>query len=227
MWKSKTNMHQKSIKVWDVYIRAFHWLLVISIVASWITIELRQMQLHELCGYFILFLLITRLCWGVIGSSTARFARFIKGPLHSWRYLISSMKGRSDYHTGHNPAGAWMVIAFIIVLGAQIATGLLSNNDVGFSGALADQVSKDKSDRFTELHGLIFNLLLMAVWLHLVAVFFYVLVKNQNLIKAMITGKKPEDQTNRSEKIRLYGTKRLLPVLIISAIPIVYLYCFA
>jgi cytochrome b len=84
----------------------------------------------------------------------------------------------------------WMIIVMMLVIGFQLVSGLLSNNDLGFSGVLSDYVSKEMSDTFTQLHSINFEILVGIIWLHLVAVFFYVLVKKDNLIKTLLTGKK-------------------------------------
>ncbi|MCF2947868.1 cytochrome b/b6 domain-containing protein [Paraglaciecola aquimarina] len=191
------------IKVWDLATRLFHWVLVLNIFLAWYTIENRMIELHEIAGHSLLALLVFRVLWGVIGSSTARFTQFIKYPRVAIRYLINSVKFSTPHSTGHNPAGGWMVIVMLVILGFQVISGMLSNNDLGFSGALSDYVSKGMSDTFTQLHSLSFDFILFIVWIHLVAVFFYVLVKKDNLVKAMFSGDKNIEQTSQSEKVKL------------------------
>ena len=181
-------MHK--IKIWDGATRFFHWALVLNIFLAWYTIENRLIELHELSGHCLIALLLFRLVWGLVGSSTARFKHFLVHPITAFRYLNQSLRLRAHHQIGHNPAGGWMIVIMMLVIGFQVVSGLFSNDDLGFSGALSDYVSKDMSDTLTQLHGINFDLLLAIIWLHLVAVFFYVLVKKDNLIKTMFTGKK-------------------------------------
>ncbi|WP_111979570.1 cytochrome b/b6 domain-containing protein [Algibacillus agarilyticus] len=184
----------KTLKIWDSATRIFHWALVINIVAAWYTIENRLIELHEIAGHCLIGLLVFRLIWAILGSRTSRFTHFVVQPFAALRYLNKSIRLQAHHQVGHNPAGGWMVIVMMCVLGFQVFSGLLSNDDLGFSGALSDHVSKALSDTFTQLHRYSFNALVTLIWLHLVAVFFYVLIKKDNLIKAMFTGKKTVEQ---------------------------------
>lgn len=219
-------MHPDSgkVKVWDLPTRVFHWSLVLSVFACWFTIENRWILAHQVSGAAVLGLLIFRLLWGIVGSRTAKFTDFVKWPWTAARYLWSSLHKHDDYHTGHNPAGGWMVIAVLVILGFQGITGLFANNDLGFSGPLADHVSKDTSDKATQLHVLNFNLILALVWLHLIAVFLYVLVKRQNLVRAMITGKKPVEQAGKDNSVAFASPWTIAATLIVSAVALVIIF---
>ncbi|MCU4676564.1 cytochrome b/b6 domain-containing protein [Catenovulum sp. 2E275] len=206
------------VKVWDISTRAFHWLLVIAIFSCWLTMEMRWLDAHLYSGLFIAFLIIYRLIWGIIGAKTARFSDFVKWPWHAVRYLLKSFNRHDDYHAGHNPAGGWMVIIFLLVILSQVISGLFANDDIGFSGPLADWVVKQSSDFATFLHGWIFNALLGLIWLHLVIVFFYVLVKKQNLVKAMLTGKKPAQQAPGAEQLFFVSSFRIVLAFILALI---------
>ena len=169
---------------------------------------------------FILLLFIYRIIWGFIGAKTARFSDFIKWPWHAVKYLIASFNKHDDYHAGHNPAGGWMVVLFLLCISVQIFTGLFANDDVGFSGPLADWVVKELSDFATQIHALLFDFLLILIWLHLVVVFFYVVVKKQNLVKAMVTGKKPRSQAGEISQLFFVSPIRMgLAVLIAASLP--------
>lgn len=191
----------KNVKVWDLPTRLFHWCLVLLIIAAWLTIENRMIEAHEIIGHTLLGLIIFRVIWGIIGSTTSRFSHFIAHPIKSLLYLKASLNLKSPHSTGHNPAGGWMVIGMLLVIAFQVVSGMYANNDLGFSGALSDSVSKSMSDTMTQLHALNFTIIVTLVWVHLVAVFFYVLVKNENLIKAMFNGHKPSNQTNANESL--------------------------
>lgn len=223
-------INSKAIKVWDILTRVFHWALVVSFFLAWLTMNLGWLTAHKITGYFILFLLLYRILWGLVGSSTARFTQCIKGPREVGRYLRRALNMHDDYHPGHpghpghNPAGAWMVLVFLLVLLAQVLTGLFANNDLGFAGPLADSVLKETSDFLTRLHGLLFNVLLVLTWLHLVAVLFYVFVKGQNLVLAMITGKKPQEQAGDTGSLFFASSQRALLTLVLALVLPLYLF---
>lgn len=191
----------KNVKVWDLATRIFHWSLVLLILAAWLTIENRMIDIHEIIGHTLLALIIFRIIWGIIGSTTARFSHFITSPIKSLAYLKASLNMKSPYSTGHNPAGGWMVIGMLLLIGFQVISGMYANDDLGFSGALSDSISKSMSDTMTQIHALSFNIIVTFIWIHLVAVFFYVLVKNENLIRAMFNGKKPVNQINPNDNL--------------------------
>ena len=185
---------QDSTMLWDLPIRLFHWSLALSILASWITINVGWLTGHLISGITVLVLIAFRIVWGFVGSTTARFISFVTWPWIAARYLLRSLGDEHQYHGGHNPAGGYMVIALLLILITQVTTGLFSNNDLGFAGPLADTVSKDDSDSATIVHAIIFDFILLMVWLHVLAVFYYALVKRDSILNAMITGRKPLSQ---------------------------------
>ncbi|GLR69274.1 cytochrome b/b6 domain-containing protein [Agaribacter marinus] len=213
----------RQTKVWDKGIRVFHWALVVCIVGAWYTIEQRMMDWHRGFGYAIAALLIFRVIWGVVGSTTARFTDFVVKPSTAYGYLKDSLRLKSSTHNGHNPAGGWMVISFLVLLAFQVISGLYSNNEIGFNGAFSDSIPKALSDQFTQWHALSFDIITLAIWLHLVAVFFYVLVKRQNLIKALFSGKKPSEQANPTQTLRFFEKGRLWLCVCMAILPIIYL----
>ncbi|MDU0353725.1 cytochrome b/b6 domain-containing protein [Paraglaciecola aquimarina] len=212
-----------SVKVWDSAIRLFHWAIVICVFGAWLTMENRWILAHEIFGYSLLSLIIFRLMWGLVGSTTAKFSHFITSPNKAIRYLQASLKLSAEHHSGHNPAGAWMVVVLLGLLLLQTLSGLYSNNDLGFTGPLADGISKQLSDWFTQLHAWNFNLILAAIWLHLVAVFFYVLVKKENLVKAMFTGEKPKEQAGKYQNLKFVSSIKALLLLFVAALAVMIL----
>jgi len=175
------------VRVWDIPIRLFHWSIVVLLLVSWVSADQGFMKVHLWSGLTVLALLLFRVLWGLFGSTTARFVDF----LHPPRKVVAYLRGQEKaLYAGHNPAGGWMVAVMIGVLLAQALTGLFSNDGLHFTGPLALWVSDDVSTRITGLHGTIFNIILVLVWLHVVAVGFYLLVKNHNLVAAMFTGRK-------------------------------------
>lgn len=177
------------VRIWDVPVRLFHWSIVLLVIISWVSADNGYMRVHLVSGVTILVLLLFRLLWGVVGSTTARFSAFVRGPRAVLQYLRASRAG-VVHHPGHNPAGALMVVALILVLLAQVLTGLFANDGIRFYGPLALMISSDGSDLLTRIHALVFNAILLMVWVHVVAVFFHLLVKRENLIRPMITGLK-------------------------------------
>ncbi len=151
------------------------------------------MQGHVLAGQAVVALVIFRVLWGLMGSRTARFTDFLAGPRKVMAYIASVRGGKEHAETetlGHNPAGGWSVMALLLLLAVQAGTGLFANDDIFTEGPLASLVSKGTSDSLTGLHHLIFNGLLAIIILHVGAVFFYLLVKRENLIRPMVTGRK-------------------------------------
>ncbi|MEO8300340.1 MAG: cytochrome b/b6 domain-containing protein [Rhizomicrobium sp.] len=203
------------VRVWDIPTRLFHWSIVLLLGVSWVSADQGYMRVHLVSGLALLSLLLFRIAWGLVGSTTARFSNFLHPPRRVVGYLKGLAGGDRIFHAGHNPAGGWMVLALIAVLLAQVATGLFANDGVRFSGPLALLVSEDISSRITGIHGLIFDLILVLVWCHVVAVGFYLLVKGDNLVWPMVTGKKRRAQLPAELNIaftRLYIALLLLAV---------------
>ncbi len=178
------------MRIWDAPIRLFHWLLVVLIALSYISVQMDQMRLHLISGYTILTLLIFRLVWGFIGSDTALFVRFLRSPFAALRHLRDFSQREPDTQIGHNEAGGWMVLVLLGVVALQVATGLCSNDDGSTEGPLAKYVGKADSDWLSKIHGVNFNVLLGLIVLHVIAVIAYAVIKRHDLVRPMITGKK-------------------------------------
>ena len=182
--------HKPHVRVWDIPTRLFHWSVVVLLCVSWFSADQGYMRVHLVSGLTLLSLLLFRIAWGMVGSTTARFSNFLHPPRRVVGYLKGLAGGDKIFYAGHNPAGGLMVLALIVVLLVQVATGLFANDGVRFSGPLALLVSEETSSLITGIHGLIFDLILILVWCHVVAVGFYLLVKGDNLVWPMVTGKK-------------------------------------
>ncbi len=178
------------MRVWDAPTRLFHWAIVLLVAFSYISIQKDWIQLHFLSGYTILTLLVFRLLWGFLGSETARFRNFLHSPLEGFRHLAQFPRREPDTEIGHNAAGGWMVLAMLLALLAQVSTGLFSNDDASTEAPLAHHIGKAASDKLTEFHGTIFNVILGLVALHVVAIIAYALVKRHDLVRPMVTGRK-------------------------------------
>jgi cytochrome b len=205
------------VSVWDIPTRLFHWSIVCLVLTSWIAADQGYMRVHLWSGSTLLALLLFRLIWGVIGSTTARFSDFVTPPHTVLGYLRALVSANKPHHAGHNPAGGWMVVVFLALLCAQVGTGLFANDGLHFNGPLALHVGTDTSDRLTALHGTLFNVLLLLIYLHVVAVFFYFFVKNENLIAPMVTGKKPRHHVPAERKLHFVGVSIALAVLAVAA----------
>lgn len=178
---------QETIPIWDIGVRLFHWSLVTSVTLSYFVISPRDM--HKLFGYTVLALITFRLVWGLAGSKHARFSSFIPRPKKLLGYLIDIIKRREERYLGHNPAGAAMIVALLIILGAIGATGYMMGMDAYFG-----------EEWLEDLHKALVNGLLLLVALHVVGVATASLRHRENLVKAMITGRKvAEAEENRHD----------------------------
>jgi cytochrome b len=180
----------RPMKVWDLPVRLFHWALVALILASWVTQYLDRMNLHMWIGECTLTLLLFRVVWGFIGSDTARFTRFLRSPAAALQHLAHLRRREPDREIGHNPAGGWMVLVILALIGVQTGTGLFSNDDGNNEGPLMHLVGKDQSDRLSHIHHLNFMAIEAVIVLHVLAIVAYAVLKRQNLVRPMVTGTK-------------------------------------
>lgn len=229
----ETSMPGDQVAVWDLPTRLFHWVLVALVALLWFsgdvgglginlelpwggTLFLGNMDVHMLLGQTVLALVIFRVLWGFVGSSTARFTGFVRGPGPLLDYVRAVARGETPLFTGHNPAGAVMIVALLALLAAQAATGLFANDDIFSEGPLAALVSKETSDALTAVHGLLFNVLLALVAAHVMAALYYV-ARGKNLIRAMVTGRKPRETVPAGAAPKLVPAWRAVPVLAVAA----------
>jgi cytochrome b len=173
-----------SQRVWDLPVRLVHWLLVALIAFSWWSVHHHHTDWHIWSGCAILTLLIFRILWGFVGSSTARFSSFVRGPRAIASYWRGSWTG-----IGHNPLGALSVLALLGAVAVQVGLGLISEDEDGiYMGPLAQLVSTDTSDKARDIHELWFNLIVGLIALHLLAILYYRL-RGRKLTLPMITGR--------------------------------------
>jgi len=147
------------------------------------------MEWHLWLGYLVLWLLLFRLLWGVVGGRWSRFASFVYSPASLWAYL----RGRSpaEHRVGHNPLGALSVFALLLVLLLQVLSGLLTDDAIFYAGPWVTWASPEWVDRASNYHDEVGKLLLIAlVALHLLALLYHKLVKREALVAAMLTGDK-------------------------------------
>ena len=185
-------MQEIPVKVWDIPVRVFHWLLVAAMAFLVVSGKVggNLMEYHVYAGYSVLALVLFRVLWGFAGSTHARFASFVAGPSRGIAYAKRLLSGAPAHSAGHNPLGGWMVIVLLLSLLLQGGTGLFSNDDIAFEGPLYPFISKSLSDRLTSLHHINANVLIALVATHVAAVLFHVFVKKEDLVRAMFTGVK-------------------------------------
>jgi cytochrome b len=159
--------------------------------ALWWTAEHDQLDLHRLLGYVTLGLVLFRIFWGVIGSSTARFSSFIKGPRAIAASVGDLARGRMDKVVGHNPLGGLSVAAMLALVVADVVLGLFATNEDGDQpGPFGKYLTFDQGSAVTHWHHWVFNALVALICLHLAAIVFYAVVKRDNLVGPMLTGHK-------------------------------------
>lgn len=168
----------RTVRVWDVVVRAFHWSSVLSFVVAWLTRHGSE-DIHHLAGYAAAALVLLRVVWGVVGSHYARFAQFTRPPRTVLRYLADIATGREARYLGHNPAGGAMILVLLAAMLGTAATGWMMTTDQ-FWGV--DWVSK--------LHERLADGLLVLVLLHIGGVLLASLRHGENLVRAMLTGRK-------------------------------------
>jgi cytochrome b len=178
------------IKVWDLPTRLFHWLLAVLVLALFVTGSVggNWIDRHMQLGYAVLSLLLFRLIWGVLGGHWSRFWHFFPTPSR----LVAYFKGDAQLaqsHVGHNPLGAFSVFALLLILLLQVSTGLISDDEIAFTGPLVHWVSSATSSLATSYHKQYGKLIILVlVGLHIGAMVFYKLVKKKNLVPAMLHG---------------------------------------
>jgi len=211
--------NEVEVRIWDLPVRVFHWLLVALFAFSWWSAENDRLDWHMLSGYAILALVVFRIYWGFAGSWSARFAVFLKGPRAVLAYLRRLPLRDSARSAGHNPMGGWSVVAMLALLLAQVALGLFAIDVDGLNaGPLDYLVGFDTGRLIAGWHGRVFNVLLVIVGLHVAAIAFYAVFKRANLIVAMVTGIKrlpPAEIQTRSE---LRSVWLALPGLVLAAL---------
>jgi cytochrome b len=182
---------ESRVRVWDLPTRLFHWLIVALFAFSWWTAEYDHLDWHMWSGYGILTLVLFRIAWGFVGSATARFDNFLRGPRAFLAYGRHLFDRSAPATPGHNPMGGWSVLALLLLLLTQTVLGLFAIDVDGLeSGPLNYLVSFDTGRAASHLHSLVFNLLLAFTGLHVVFIAFYLVYKRENLVSAMLVGAK-------------------------------------
>ena len=185
---TETSLHK--VRVWDLPTRFFHWALVICIVGLAITgaIGGSAMPWHFRFGHSVMALLLFRIIWGLVGGRWSRFSAFIYAPQSVINYLKG--RGKPEHSVGHSPTGAASVFALLGFLVAQVSTGLMSDDEIAYSGPLAHLVSNATVEGATFYHAAVGKWVLLAlIALHIGAVIFYQR-RQHKLVHAMLHGDK-------------------------------------
>ena len=216
-------MHRMKIKVWDLPVRICHWLLVIIIAFQFISVKVldesmlsNATQWHFYGGYACLALVIFRILWGILGTYYAKFSQFVKSPIKTFHYL----RGRGvQNHIGHNPAGAYSVIALLSLILAQAVSGLFTTDDI-FNDAPYFGVLNDSWQTVVNfVHHNVVYMLLGFIVLHIGAIIFYKIKHKENLTSAMVTGNKTVHKSAQSQ-----GPFPWLGFIVCLAVTALFLY---
>ncbi|MDP3495309.1 MAG: cytochrome b/b6 domain-containing protein [Hyphomonadaceae bacterium] len=205
----------RSVKVWDPVVRIGHWLLAGGFLTAYLTAEENQ-PIHVLAGYTVATVVVLRILWGFVGAKHARFASFVRGPGAAFGYLAGLASGKSKRSIGHNPAGAAMTVALLICIGGTAISGMALLAAEEGEGPLAVFITAEGEgaravegsveerglaedaetgeeggeEMFEEVHELFVNFTLLLIGLHIVGVIASSLAHRENLVRAMITGRK-------------------------------------
>jgi cytochrome b len=181
------------IKVWDLPLRIFHWLLVVSFFIAYLT-EDELLGIHVWAGYAVLGLLIFRIFWGFLGNDYARFSSFLCSPAKSYAYVKEAITIKSKRYLGHNPAGAFMITLLIASLFMTVISGLIVYAADQNLGPLAGLVGTRHEKLWEEIHEITANFTMLLVIVHVLGVAFESFIHNENLVKSMWNGYKKSDQ---------------------------------
>jgi cytochrome b len=202
-----------TISVWDPLVRIFHWSLVICFAIAYLTGE-EENELHIYVGYAVLGLVVFRVLWGLVGSAHARFRDFVFGPAKVMAYLRSLTGRHPQYFIGHNPAAGYMIVLLLVMLLVVTLTGIKAYGVAGHgplaqapgvelvSAAMANDDDDERHEArrrkdgeseeefWEEVHELTSNFTLVLIFIHVLGVIVASRLHRENLVKAMITGKK-------------------------------------
>jgi cytochrome b len=209
-----TTSSSGGILVWDPLVRLGHWALVAAFAIAYLSAEEEAggpVPLHVWGGYVVGAIVVLRVLWGFVGPRHARFGDFVRSPIETLVYLRDLLLGRARRYVGHSPAGGAMVIALLVCLGATVTTGVLAYGEQGKglfaeNGAMAVGSARPDGDQaehgtrrprgqsaestIGELHNLLANITMVLVVAHIFGVAVASFVHRENLVLAMITGRK-------------------------------------
>jgi len=168
-----------TVRVWDPLLRIVHWSLAIAVALGWATTLPALSAWHVEVGYAALALVVVRVVWGFVGPRTARFARFVRSPRATWAYARLAVRGRARRHLGHNPLGAWMMLALLFCVAGLAATGWLYSTDEFWGDRTVERIHI----------GFAWAIVVLAAF-HVAGVVVTGIVHGENLVAAMLHGSK-------------------------------------
>lgn len=181
------------IKIWDIPTRLFHWSLVVLFVFLIVSGESDDlMEYHFYAGYLLSGLILFRVIWGVVGTRYARFTSFNLNLAEAIQYTKALINSDQQSHYGHTPAGSVMVILMLLLISMQLVTGMMSTDDIIWNGPLYNFVDEDTAGLAGEIHEATQLLLQILVGLHVLAIILYKYRFKEELVPAMLHGKKPK-----------------------------------
>ena len=185
-----TPSSKESSRVWDPVVRIGHWTAVFTFVLAYVTEG--EAPVHMWAGYLLATVVLFRLLWGFIGSAHARFSDFLYSPARILTYLKSLLGGRPEHYRGHNPAGGVMILLLLLSLALTAGSGMAIYAVEEHAGPLAGLLTASESaeDLWEEVHELFGNLTLTLVIVHVVGALVSSYLHRENLVKAMVTGRK-------------------------------------
>lgn len=188
-----SSQQNKSPVIWDLPLRLFHWSMVIMVTIAAVTgyfFEDWWLDVHVYAGYVLACLLVFRLIWGFVGSYYSRFHTFPLSPVSVFKHLKNLLKGKSEQHVGHNPVGAWMIVALLTTLILLVVTGFLVWGGEENNGPLASVVGYQVGEWSEDIHEVLAGVLMAVIGIHILGVLVETVIFKHPLIKAMITGRK-------------------------------------
>ncbi len=166
------------ILVWDVPVRVFHWLMVVSFIGAYATGESERWRLaHVTLGYTMAGLVAFRILWGLLGTRYALFSNFVKSPAVIWTYMRGIVSGRHEKVVGHNPAGGVAIVTLLLLAIAVSASGWSA-------------YTNGSNESMEGLHEVAANLMLAVIVVHVLGVVLGSFLQRENLIVSMVTGQK-------------------------------------
>ncbi|HEY8008353.1 MAG TPA: cytochrome b/b6 domain-containing protein [Methylocella sp.] len=167
-----------TVKVWDLFVRVFHWSIVAFFIIAYATGDEVE-RVHIAAGYAIAGLIVLRVVWGVLGPRHARFSTFVQTPREVFAYLRDTILLKAPRYLGHNPAGGAMILALLAMLTGTCITGYMMTTDAFWGAKWLEHV-----------HEVVANLTVALIALHVLGVLIASFEHRENLVKAMITGRK-------------------------------------
>lgn len=186
---------EDTVRVWDPWVRIAHWLLAAAFLVAYLSAEEGSMSLHAWAGYIVGAYVVWRLIWGVVGPGHARFSDFVTSPRAVVRYFADLAGGQARRYEGHNPPGAWMIVALLITLGITVGTGLVVYAGEFSAGPLAAWLggAEGMAEALEEVHEVFANATLALVVFHVIGVLMESVLHRENLVASMIHGRKRHD----------------------------------